>query len=89
MQTLSTTPRPGQRGSLIRYFAEAIGESDKAVCVHLDGARVAHWIPRSQMQPGSEIQHDGDVGDVFLSDWFVRTARLPQPQGESHHGIRS
>jgi hypothetical protein len=57
------------------------------VCVSLDGDCQRHWIPRSQIQPGTEVHHDGDVGTLLVSEWFARTARLPQPQGEQHHGI--
>ena len=89
MQTLVTTPKSSQRNVLVRYFAEVFGESPKALCASLDGDHRVHWIPRSQLQPGTEVQRDGDCGLLFVNEWFARTARLPQPQpqGESHHGI--
>ena len=75
----------------MRYQAEVTRESRKAICCHLDGDTVDHWIPRGEIQPGSSVEHASDRGLLVLSDWFVRTARLPV-RGEDHgsrrdHGI--
>jgi len=61
----------------VTYEAEVIRESSKAICCHLDGDRVQHWIARSQIQPGSQVQRPGDRGCLIVSDWFVQTAHLP------------
>jgi hypothetical protein len=69
------------------YRAEVTAESKKAICVSLDDDHVAPWISRSQIQRGSQVSHAGERGVLIVSEWFAKTARLPQPQGEQHHGI--
>jgi hypothetical protein len=62
----------------LRYRAAVINETNKALCCHLNDDHVAHWIPRSQLQPGSEIQRQGDSGLLVVTNWFAQQVRLPQ-----------
>jgi hypothetical protein len=71
----------------ISYRAEVTAESEKALCVSLDGDGIRHWIPKSQILSGTQVSHTGERGLLVVSTWFARTAHLPQSQGESHHGI--
>jgi hypothetical protein len=71
----------------VSYQAEVTRESKKALCCHLNGDSVDHWIPRGQVVAGSQVSHTGDHGRLIVSEWFAKTAHLPQPQGESHHGV--
>jgi hypothetical protein len=59
------------------YQAEVIAERPKAICCHLNGDSVQHWIARSQIQPGSQVQRPGDRGWLIVSDWLVENAHLP------------
>jgi hypothetical protein len=61
----------------VKFGAEVTRETAKALCVHLNGDSIDHWIVRSQIQPGSEVRHRGDCGALIVSDWFAYTARLP------------
>jgi hypothetical protein len=49
------------------YRAEVTRETDKAICVSLDGDRINHWIPRSQIQPGSQVRRRGERGLLVVS----------------------
>jgi hypothetical protein len=53
----------------------ATRETDKAILVKFaDGSE--HWIPKSQLQPGSEVRARGDEGDVVISQWFADNSNL-------------
>jgi hypothetical protein len=73
--------------STLCYRVEVTAESKKAICVSLDGDGIKHWIPRSQIQPGSQVHHAGERGVLGITTWFAKTAHLPQPQGAPSHGI--
>lgn len=53
----------------------ATRETDKAVLVVFESG-TEHWIPKSQLQPGSEVRARGDQGDVVVSQWFADNSNL-------------
>jgi hypothetical protein len=60
------------------YRAEVTAESEKAICVSLNDDHAVHWIPRGQIQLGSQVHHAGESGLLIVSAWFAQTGRLPQ-----------
>ena len=70
----------------ITFTAEVIAVSPRALCVHLDGDNIKHWVARSQIQPGSQVSKLGDQGRLIVNQWLARVANLPAPkrrQGEN------
>ncbi len=53
----------------------ATRETDKAILVKFEDSS-EHWIPKSQLQPGSEVRQRGDQGDVVVSQWFADNSKL-------------
>jgi len=48
----------------------ALRESDKALQIRFsDGA--THWIPKTQIRNTSDVQHDGDRGNLVCSTWIA------------------
>jgi hypothetical protein len=69
--------RPARPPSQRNYAAEVVRETKKAICCYLDGDHTDHWIARSQIQRGSDVEHVGDIGSLIVSEWFANTAKLP------------
>ena len=53
----------------------AVRETERALLVRFDDAS-EHWIPRSQIQPGSEIAGIDDTGNLIVSQWFADNSNL-------------
>jgi hypothetical protein len=81
----SFTPERRRRpGPTITYSAYCVGNSYRAVCVRLENVQMdsgwpEYWIPRSVIQPGSEIEVTADSGRLILPVWFIRQKGLPAP----------
>lgn len=57
--------------------ATALAESDKAVlCRCSDRYRTWDaWVPKTQIDPLSDVRKRGDVGTLTVSRWFAMRAR--------------
>jgi hypothetical protein len=62
--------------------AIVVGESAKAIDCRWGDGRVAHWIARSQLQPGTTVRHEGDRGTVVIPRWLAERARIIQPEAQ-------
>lgn len=61
-----------------------VGESAKAIdCRWGADTHIAHWIAKSQLLSGSEVQHQGDRGSLVVPKWLAVKAKL-FPAAESH-----
>lgn len=49
--------------------AECVKESTDAILVLFDGEE--HWIPKSQIDPESEVQGEGDDGELIVTQWLA------------------
>lgn len=50
-------------------------ETDRALlCVFEDGRE--EWIPKSQIQPDSEVNEKGDEGEIAIPTWLAEEKRL-------------
>lgn len=46
----------------------------KALLVEIDGDE--HWIPKSVICASSEVETDGDVGELHVEQWFAHKEGL-------------
>lgn len=46
-----------------------VRESPAALCVTIDG--VDMWLPKKAVHEDSDVQADGDSGDLLVKDWFA------------------
>lgn len=46
-------------------------ETDKAILVAIP-AFGDYWIPKTQIDDRSEVWQDGDVGELWISDWIAQ-----------------
>jgi hypothetical protein len=54
-----------------------VGETEKAIDARWgDDTHIAHWIAKSQLLPGTEVQHQGDRGAVVIPRWLALKARI-------------
>ena len=51
--------------------AEAVGETDEAICVYAPLFDEDVWVPRSQIDDDSEVWEKGHMGDLIVSEWFA------------------
>lgn len=50
-------------------------ETDRALlCVFEDGRE--YWIPKSQIQPDSEVMGKGDAGEIAIPTWLAEEKSL-------------
>ena len=53
--------------------AHALGETAKALRCDF-GDDTDHWIPKSQIAPGSEVKRNGDRGRLVVQKWWAGRA---------------
>ena len=62
-----------------------MGETEKAIDARWGiNTHIAHWIARSQLQPGTEVQHEGDRGIVVVPMWLAIRAKLLPAEARAH-----
>jgi hypothetical protein len=62
-----------------------VGETEKAIdCRWGANIDVAHWVARSQLQPGTEVQHEGDHGLLVVPMWLAIKAKLLSAEARAH-----
>lgn len=49
-----------------------VRETDRALRVKVPGFSEELWIPKSKIDPSSEVQGDGDLGKLALDPWIAR-----------------
>lgn len=49
-------------------------ETEKAILCNIDGEKI--WIPKSQIQPDSEVFELGTEGFLVVSRWFAERENL-------------
>lgn len=49
-------------------------ETDNAILVEIDGNDV--WIPKSQINADSQVNGEGDVGTLVISEWIATKKNL-------------
>jgi hypothetical protein len=54
----------------------AVRETAKAIgCIWL-GHTQLFWVPKSQLQNGTQVAHLGDQGALVVSEWWARTSKV-------------
>lgn len=53
---------------------ECVAETTDAICVIVDGKE--YWIPKSQVDGGSEITEKGDEGTLIVTQWIAEEKGL-------------
>ncbi len=61
--------------------AVCVKSTERAVCVNINGED--HWLPRSQMGPGNEIEDEGDDGTLVCSEWIAGEKGLTEETDSS------
>lgn len=56
--------------------AKALGETEKALKVLLDGADEEMWVPKSCVHDDSEVWKKGDEGKLVVKTWFAEKNAL-------------
>lgn len=51
-----------------------IRQTDNAALCLIDGEEI--WLPWSQIDPGSDIEKDGDSGRAYIPVWLAREKGL-------------
>ena len=51
-----------------------IRETDAAIQVVIEGAK--HWIPKSQIDDDSEVNEEGDEGQLVITEWIAEQKGL-------------
>jgi hypothetical protein len=51
---------------------EGLRETAEAVLIYLDDVGDEVWIPRSQIHESSDVQDEGDVGSVVVTNWLAK-----------------
>jgi hypothetical protein len=79
----------GAREQVTIPNAHALGETAKALRCDF-GDNADHWIPKSQIAPGSEVKRRGDRGRLVVQKWWAAQAgvldfaRRPSPWAQMH-----
>ena len=50
--------------------------TEKALLCRIEDDDREIWIPRSQIAEESEVEDEGDEGELFVSEWFARQEGL-------------
>lgn len=53
---------------------KVVAATAKAICVEVDDEE--HWIPRSRVLDGTEVEERGDVGRLVIPAWLARDRGL-------------
>lgn len=54
----------------VEFYAVCTRETTDAILVEIDGEG-EYWIPKSQIGGESEVQGEGDKGNLAISEWFA------------------
>ena len=57
--------------------AKAIKETDKAILVE-DEFGEEHWVPKSCIEDDSDVQADGDEGELVVKQWYAEKTGWPE-----------
>ena len=49
-------------------------ETDKAILCTINGSDV--WIPKSQIDPDSEVKEEDDEGELIVTEWIAKEKGL-------------
>lgn len=66
-----------ERNELVDFDATVEQITDKAILCDIDGMSV--WIPKSQLESGSELDEDSEIGDegnITIKRWLAEEKGL-------------
>ena len=53
----------------VEFDGVCLRETDAALLVEIDGEE--YWMPKAQVDDASDVQTEGDIGLICISEWIA------------------
>lgn len=54
-----------------------VTQTELAALIEFPDEEESRWVPWSQISDDGELEKNGDVGTIYISEWFCLKAKIP------------